>query len=154
MSQGSCLGLTSPVVMPWCAFQCTGAGAVRKVEELVKLFVERPDVTDQELVLNFTFLFYLLFASHHQHRVASTSSHVPLCHITPVDPMWLDITWHDRLRPLVLAMTQVGAVLAVTHIMSFLLLVWLIPLIVEQWLTWDIFHSLLSSSHTTHSFYC
>ena len=44
-------------------------------------------VTVQELVLIFVFLFYLLSASHHQYRTASALSHMPLCHMTLVDPM-------------------------------------------------------------------
>ena len=44
-------------------------------------------VTDQGLVLIFTVLFYLLLVSHYQYRAASASSHVPLHHMTLVDPM-------------------------------------------------------------------
>jgi hypothetical protein len=79
---------------------------------------EGGNVTDQGLVSIFIVLFHLLLASHYQYRAASASSHMPLCHMTPADPMWSSITWHDRLWPLVLAMTQVGAVLIMTHTIS------------------------------------
>ena len=46
MSQGSCLGLTGPVVMPWCTSQYAGVGAIRRVEELVESLMERPDPSE------------------------------------------------------------------------------------------------------------
>ena len=39
----------------------------------------------------------------------SAQSHVPLCHMTPMDPLWPGVTRCDRWWPLVWAMTLVGA---------------------------------------------